>query len=98
MTSTSLAKQARRRNSCSASPRSSQSSSRRLSAASAALAIALLLAGCASRQLYSHPTKDEVAFQQDLYDCERDAAPVADARAHNGMMDRCMRVKGWQPQ
>jgi hypothetical protein len=31
-----------------------------------------------------------------MYECERDAAPVQDRGRNRQMIERCMRVKGWQ--
>lgn len=60
-----------------------------------ALLIALAAAGCGTN--YQHPTKDQAEFQRDLYDCERDAAPQVDPIYRRRMMDRCLRLRGWQP-
>jgi hypothetical protein len=31
-----------------------------------------------------------------MYECERDAAPVQERGRNRQMIERCMRVKGWQ--
>ena len=58
------------------------------------LLLTLALAGCAAN--YKHQTTSASAFERDLYECERDAAPVQDRGRNRQMIDRCMRVKGWQ--
>lgn len=53
----------------------------------------LLLTGCAT---WTHPTKDEIDYRSDLYECEVQAAAVqAEWRALQ-MKVRCMQVKGWR--
>lgn len=55
--------------------------------------IVLLLTGCVA---WDKPGSTEESFQRDMYECEKDAAPVQNRidRAH--MVERCMKVKGWQ--
>lgn len=55
----------------------------------------LLLAGCSTN--YIQAGKSEADFNRDLYECERDAAPVQNALQRERMMDRCLQVKGWRP-
>ena len=56
--------------------------------------LALALAGCATT--YKHPTAPVSSLDRDMYECERDAAPVQDRGRNRQMIERCMRVKGWQ--
>ena len=53
----------------------------------------LAIAGCAT---YSQPGKSDAEFRRDAYDCERDAAPVANGFAAYSMRHRCMLTKGWR--
>ena len=58
------------------------------------LLLTLAVTGCATN--YKHQTTSASAFERDMYACERDAAPVQDRGRNRQMIDRCMRVKGWQ--
>jgi hypothetical protein len=58
------------------------------------LFLTLALAACATN--YKHQTKADANFDRDMYECERDAAPVQDRARNRQMIERCMRVKGWQ--
>ena len=58
------------------------------------LLLTLALAGCATN--YKHQTRSASDFDRDMYECERDAAPVQDRARNRQMIERCMRVKGWQ--
>lgn len=51
----------------------------------------LLLAGCARH--YVHPDKER-AFEADYYECQKEAAPQSHRRKE--MIDRCMRLRGWE--
>lgn len=61
-----------------------------------ALLVAALLSGCAP--VWVHPTKTAAHWEQDAYECERDAAAVVDPYRSLEMRKRCMRVKGWREQ
>lgn len=58
------------------------------------LAISLMLAGCATT--WEHPAKGGEEYEADFYACEVAAAPQADAIMWRGMMERCLRTKGWR--
>jgi hypothetical protein len=58
------------------------------------LLLTLALAGCATN--YKHQTGSASDLDRDMYECERDAAPVQDRGRNRQMIERCMRVKGWQ--
>jgi hypothetical protein len=58
------------------------------------LLLALALSGCATN--YRHQTTSVSNLDRDMYECERDAAPVQDRARSRQMIERCMRVKGWQ--
>jgi hypothetical protein len=58
------------------------------------LLVALALTGCATN--YKQQPVSASAFDRDMYACERDAAPVQERGRNRQMIDRCMRVKGWQ--
>jgi hypothetical protein len=60
------------------------------------LLLTLTLAGCAIN--YKHETTSASDFDRDMYGCERDAAPVQDRGRNRQMIERCMRVKGWQQE
>lgn len=57
------------------------------------LAVALGLAGCTT---WTQPLKTEADFNRDMYDCQRDAAPVQESFRASQMRSACMRVKGWR--
>lgn len=52
----------------------------------------LLLAGCVT---YDKPGSTEADYNRDMYECEKDVAPVQDAARRLPMIRRCMTVKGW---
>ena len=54
---------------------------------------AFLLAGCAT---WSHPYKDETAFQMDWYTCELSVAPAQDPLRIVLLRSQCMKLKGWR--
>jgi hypothetical protein len=54
----------------------------------------LALTACATN--YKHQTASASDFDRNMYECERDAAPVQDRGRNRQMIERCMRVKGWQ--
>lgn len=58
------------------------------------LLVTLALTGCATNYKYQ-PTSVS-ALDRDMYECERDAAPVQERGRNRQMIERCMRVKGWQ--
>jgi hypothetical protein len=58
-----------------------------------ALFLALALTGCATNY---KQTASVSKLDRDMYECERDAAPVQERGRNRQMVDRCMRVKGWQ--
>lgn len=65
-----------------------------LGAVGAVLAV-VLVAGCGSR--WTHPTKSQDEYHQDVYACEKDAAEsrLKDFSA-NRFYNACMRAKGWR--
>lgn len=58
-----------------------------------AILAVLFLSGCG--KYYVHADKER-AFEPDFYECEKDAAPVNSPGRRSDMMDRCMRLKGWE--
>jgi hypothetical protein len=60
------------------------------------LLLTLALTGCAAN--YKHQAASASTFDRDMYECERDAAPVQDRGRNRQMIERCMRVKGWQQE
>lgn len=58
------------------------------------LLVALSLAGCAAN--YRHQALAASALERDMYECERDAAPVQERARNRQMIERCLRVKGWK--
>jgi hypothetical protein len=52
------------------------------------------VSACAAN--YTHLSKSELDFERDMYQCEREAAPVQDRARNRQMIDRCMRVLGWR--
>lgn len=56
--------------------------------------LAILLAGCAT--VWEHPAKGGEEYEADFSACEIAAAPQADAIMWRGMMERCLRTKGWR--
>ena len=58
------------------------------------LLLMLALTGCATN--YKQQPMSASALDRDMYECERDAAPVQDRARNRQMIERCMRVKGWQ--
>lgn len=56
----------------------------------------LLLSGCASA-VWTQPGKTTEDRKRDLYECERDAAPLRSTEVPSkGMRRRCMESKGWR--
>lgn len=51
------------------------------------------VSGCASQWVKAGGTQEE--FRRDLYECQKDAAPVQYMPRYNRMVDDCLRVKGW---
>jgi hypothetical protein len=60
------------------------------------IALTVLLAGCATE--WRHPMKGAAEYERDYYECEKDAAPQQDVIRWRGMMERCLRSKGWREQ
>lgn len=64
-----------------------------------AWSLVLLLAGCVSLPpsgyVYRKPGSTEATYNEDIYACERDAAPVQNVIQKRQMMNRCMSTKGW---
>jgi hypothetical protein len=56
------------------------------------LFVALLLAGCTT--YFEHPTKSLAEIEQDIYECERDAAPAQNPARADALIRRCMAVRG----
>ena len=55
----------------------------------------LILAALAGCSTWNHQTKGKAEFERDAYECERDAAPVAEGMRAYNMRRQCMRLKGW---
>jgi PBP1b-binding outer membrane lipoprotein LpoB len=55
--------------------------------------LALLLSGCSS---WVKPYATESDFNNDMYACEKDAAPQSDGILRDRMMTRCMQIRGWR--
>lgn len=55
-------------------------------------AITVILTGCT----WSKPGGTAEAFENDMYQCQVQAAPAQDPILHGMIRDRCMRVKGWR--
>ena len=53
----------------------------------------LLLTSCAT---WDPPATGTGNWNRDLYDCEKDAAPMRDRLEAMGMKKRCMTQKGWR--
>lgn len=59
------------------------------------LILALLLTGCAQGWVYRKPGATEAMYDREIYECQRDAAPVQDLILKRDMINSCMKVKGW---
>lgn len=61
----------------------------------------LMLVGCATR--FTHPTKSDLDFHTDAFDCERIAAATypgpnwSDEISRGELGKRCMMARGWVP-
>lgn len=62
------------------------------------LLVLAMLAGCATPEIWVKPSGTDAQLERDVYDCERDAAPVRDRWHAEGMINRCLRLKGWSRQ
>ena len=60
------------------------------------LLLLIALTGCATG--YKHEATSASAFDRAMYECEREAAPVQDRWRQRTMIERCMRLKGWQQE
>jgi hypothetical protein len=58
-----------------------------------ALPALLLLAGCATT--WTQAGKSELEVKRDLYECEKDAAPIRSPIRAEAMIERCMELKGY---
>lgn len=65
------------------------------------LVLMVLLAGCLPRyevrpRYEARPDRTQADLERELYECERDAAPIPNRFEALDMERRCMRVKGWR--
>lgn len=59
-----------------------------------AILIAAILTGCTTSMVNPNPRAD---FDQDYYECQKDAAPVTEQPRRYQMEQMCMKTKGWRP-